>query len=308
LALSARRRKKSAAVSTALIFCATATEIHWGRQAYFVTARVTTLQQDPTLPDHYYAFVEDFLQFPSAVPFREGTLYYEAALRRSGGATSKGAFGRAVRPISDSEYDLILAVASSKLLAPSRTELPAVALGFADEQAVFEHPIVERITNCPFRDAAFSSAVRAAYNNTCALTGLKIINGGGRAEVQPAHIRPVANSGPDSVRNGLALCGTIHWMFDRGLLSLDDDLTILMAANRVPDTIQRLINPERRLLPSERPEVGPHASFLRYHRETVLQGVDRSSASASECAPAVTSPTSASHTPPRDAPPSANAG
>ena len=243
-----------------------------GRQAYFATARVTTVQPDPTLPDHYYAFVEDFLQFPSAVPFREGTLYHEAALRRSDGATSKGAFGRAVRPISDSEYDLILAAASSKLLTPSRTALPEAALGFADEQAVFERPIIERVTNRPFRDAAFSSAVRAAYNNTCALTGLKIINGGGRAEVQAAHIRPVANSGPDSVHNGLALCGTIHWMFDRGLLSLDDDLTILMAANRVPGTIQRLINPERKLLPPERPELKPHPWFLRYHRETVFKG------------------------------------
>lgn len=227
------------------------------------------MQPDTTLPD---AFVEDFLQFPNTVPFRDETLYYEAALRRSDGATSKGAFGRAVRPISDSEYDLILASASSKLLTPSRTELPDMALGFADEQAVFERPIIERVTNRLFRDAAFSSAVRAAYNNTCALTGLKIINGGGRAEVQAAHIRPVADSGPDSVRNGLALCGTIHWMFDRGLLSLDDDLTILMAANRVPDTIQRLINPERRLLPPERPELRPHPWFLRYHRETVFKG------------------------------------
>ncbi|MGH6673150.1 MAG: HNH endonuclease [Xanthobacteraceae bacterium] len=44
------------------------------------------------------------------------------------------------------------------------------------------------------------------------MTGLQIINGGGRAEVQAAHIRPVAAGGFDSVRNGLALSGTIHWI------------------------------------------------------------------------------------------------
>ena len=121
----------------------------------------------------------------------------------------------------------------------------AVPQGFAEEPEVFERPIVERVTSRPFRDAAFSSAVRSAYDNTCAMTGLKIINGGGWPEVQAAHIRPVADLRPDSVRNGLALCGTIYWMFDRGLLSLDDDLKILMATDRVPDTVKRLINPER---------------------------------------------------------------
>jgi putative restriction endonuclease len=42
------------------------------------------------------------------------------------------------------------------------------------------------------------------------MTGLRIFNGSGRAEVQAAHIRPVADNGPDSVRNGLALSSTIH--------------------------------------------------------------------------------------------------
>ena len=43
-------------------------------------------------------------------------------------------------------------------------------------------------------------------------------NGGGRAEAQAAHIQPVAENGPDSLRNGVALSSTFHWMFDRGLI------------------------------------------------------------------------------------------
>jgi len=73
------------------------------------------------------------------------------------------------------------------------------------EQETFDRPIVERLVARPFREAAFAGAVKSAYADTCAMTGLKIINGGGRAEVQAAHIRPVADRGPDSVRNGLAL-------------------------------------------------------------------------------------------------------
>jgi putative restriction endonuclease len=202
------------------------------------------------------------------VPFKDGEFYYESILRRSDGGTNKGAFGRAVRSLPDNEYGLILSAASSELLASN----PMISHGFADEPATFERPIVERVISRPFRDAAFSSAVRAAYNDTCAMTGLKLINGGGRPEVEAAHIRPVADAGPDSVRNGLALSGTIHWMFDRGLLSLDDDLTILMAANRVPDTIKRLINPERKLLLPRRLEFRPHRQFLSYHRHAVFKG------------------------------------
>lgn len=142
----------------------------------------------------------------------------------------------------------------------------------AEEPATFERPIVERVVARPFRDAAFSAAVKTAYDNTRAITGLKIINGGGRSEVQAAHIRPVASLGPDSVRNGVALCGTVHWMFDRGLLSLDDDYTILMARDRVPEPVHRMINPDGRLLVPERPELRPHQQFLRFHRETVFKG------------------------------------
>src|SRR6185312_12299597 len=47
-----------------------------GRQAYFATARLVSIQPDPTLAGHYYALVEDFLEFPRPVPFREENLYY----------------------------------------------------------------------------------------------------------------------------------------------------------------------------------------------------------------------------------------
>ena len=242
-----------------------------GRQAYFATARVAAVRSDPTVPEHFYAFVEDFLQFPRPVPFKDGDLYYESALRRNDGGTNKGAFGQAVRPISDNEYGLILSAASTDLFSSTLSANIALPQGFAEEPAVFERPIVERVTSRPFRDAAFSSAVRAAYDNTCAMTGLKIINGGGRPEVQAAHIRPVADAGPDSVRNGIALCGTFHWMFDRGLLSLDDDLKILLATDRVPDTVSRLINTNRRLVLPRRAELRPHPQFLRFHRESVFK-------------------------------------
>lgn len=90
--------------------------------------------------------------------------------------------------------------------------------------------------------------------------------------MQAAHIRPVASDGPDSVRNGLALSGAVHWMFDRGLISLDGDYAILMAKDRVPEPIHRLINPDLKLRLPARPEFRPHPQFLEYHREHVFKG------------------------------------
>jgi putative restriction endonuclease len=43
-----------------------------GRQAYFGAARVTSIKPDPAIPDHFYAFVSDFLEFDRPVPFRHG--------------------------------------------------------------------------------------------------------------------------------------------------------------------------------------------------------------------------------------------
>jgi putative restriction endonuclease len=242
-----------------------------GRQAYFAAARVVSVQPDPTIADHFYVFVSDFLEFDRAVPFKEGDHYYEAGLRRADGVTSRGAFGRAVRPITDAEFDVLLKVGFGTLLAPAPVAGPDFP-GFAEEPATFDRPLVERVSSRPFRDAAFSGAVKSAYENTCAFTGLKILNGGGRSEVQAAHIRPVAASGPDSVRNGLALSSTVHWMFDRGLLSLDDDYRILMAKDRVPRPVHRLVNPDGRLKLPAKPEFRPHPQFLRFHRETVFKG------------------------------------
>lgn len=244
-----------------------------GRQAYFATARVQGIERDPKLADHFYARVSDFLEFDRAVPFKDGQFYYEDNLRRDDGGTSKGAFGRAVRPISDVEYDRILQAGFVQTLIEARAEIPESPVsGWDEEQRPFERPIVEMVVARPFRDAAFAKSVKAAYVDTCAMSGLRIINGGGRAEVQAAHIRPVASGGSDSVRNGLALSGTLHWMFDRGLVSVDDDFSILVAANRLPDAVARLLREDRKLAVPQQKEMGPHPVHLRYHRTNIFKG------------------------------------
>lgn len=246
-----------------------------GRQAYFATARLLRIEHDPVLTDHYYAFVADYLEFDCPVPFKEGNYYYESGLQREDGKTSKGAFGRAVRLLPEKEYDLIVRTGFIQSLDQMVKEEDSEVVSryeTREDVALFERPIIERVVARPFRDAAFASTIKGAYHDTCAMTGLRIINGGGRAEVQAAHIQPVAHNGPDSVRNGLALSGTAHWMFDRGLVSVDDDYSILVANGRLPDAVSRLFTEDRKLILPERAEMRPHRHYLTYHRKTIFKG------------------------------------
>lgn len=79
--------------------------------------------------------------------------------------------------------------------------------------------IAQMLVNRPPGDWAFRRFEVTAYKETCAVTGLRMVNGGGKAEVQAAHIRAVKNGGPDVVQNGIALSATCHWLFGRHLIS-----------------------------------------------------------------------------------------
>jgi putative restriction endonuclease len=145
-------------------------------------------------------------------------------------------------------------------------------LGLQDEQAPFEFEVSRDRTSFAVsrivRDRIFRRIVLRAYSERCAISGLKLINGSGRAEVAAAHIRPVEANGPDIVSNGIALSGTVHWMFDRGLLSLSDDLQILVSRQaNDPEGIRALVNKSGYALAPQRSIERPHLSFLRWHRE-----------------------------------------
>ncbi len=118
------------------------------------------------------------------------------------------------------------------------------------------------------RDRVFRRVVLRAYDERCAVTGLKLINGGGRAEVEAAHIRPVEANGPDIVSNGLALSGTAHWIFDRGLIGLEDDLRIVVSRQaNDQDSIRAIINASGQAFLPQREADRPHPQFIRWHRE-----------------------------------------
>lgn len=247
---------------------AAGSEAPGGRQCYFATGRISHVAPDPAKPDHFYAFVTDYLEFDSEVPFRVGDQFLEHGLRKEDGSANKGRFGRSVRAISSGEYEQILALGfkdGKPLLRPE------VALSIEDP-VLADRPIVEKVRRAVFRDYKFCQHVQEAYSSRCAMTGLSMIDRRGFIEVEAAHIRPAGggHNGPDSVRNGLALTRTIHWLFDHGFLFVEDDNTITQRSG-IPEKVTALLNPDRKLLIPEDMSQRPHPSFLRYHREVLFK-------------------------------------
>jgi putative restriction endonuclease len=245
-----------------------------GTRGYYAVAKVERIIADPTTPGMYLALIApgSYLDFANPVPFSDEDGPIERGLLNEVGAIS-GRAQAAVRGVSSSDFNRIVAagLADEKPLLP-RTDF------LIDEQIVREESApfvfdearerVSAIVSRVVRDRVFRRIVLRAYDERCAVTGLKLINGGGRAEVEAAHIRPVEASGPDIVSNGLALSGTAHWMFDRGLIGLDDDMRIMISRQaNDPDSIRSVINATGRILLPQREADRPHPQFVRWHRE-----------------------------------------
>jgi putative restriction endonuclease len=241
-------------------------------RGYFAIAKVQQVIPDPGISGMYIAVIEpgSYLDFINPVAFSNSEGLVERGLLNEHGKIS-GRAQSAVRSIAPADFNRITELG----LAEDTVSLPRVetTVGMQEQpQPAFvyeqERSRVASLTSRIVRDRVFRRTVLKAYDSRCAVTSLKLINGGGRAEVEAAHIRPVEANGPDIVSNGLALSGTAHWMFDRGLIGIASDHEI-MISRHVNDTdgVRAMINKTGRLLLPARISDQPHPHFLQWHRE-----------------------------------------
>lgn len=247
-------------------------------KGYFAVAKVQEIIPDPRKQDMFLAVIEPgtYLDFGDPVSFRDENSVIERGLLNDQGKIS-GRAQAAVRTLSAEDFARIV----ERGLGRDEDILPRVGdtmqmPGFQDAQTPFQHmPARERVnqlTNRAVRDRNFRKNVLRAYGERCAITGLRLINGGGRAEVEAAHIRPIEHDGPDIVSNGLALSGTAHWMFDRGLVGLAGDLTILVSrqSNDI-EAVTSMINSSGKILVPDRLANQPRTEFVTWHRENCFK-------------------------------------
>lgn len=235
-----------------------------GRSAFVAWAVLGRVEPDAHRNDHAYVYFDEYHELPRPVPLGET-------------AVSPKAIQFAVLPVADAIIDDVLERGLAPLLNAGATED-----GLTDRTLpsdLITRSVREVVRNVTVREKAFRfKVVEEAYGGRCAFTGLRLTNGFGRAEADAAHIRSVASGGPDVVSNGLALSRTMHWAFDRGLVTVSDAGEIIVVERGFPDDLRRIFRPEMRVLPPARTEQQPHPAFLSWHREHVFKGsVDRRS-------------------------------
>jgi putative restriction endonuclease len=244
-----------------------------GTKGYFAVAKVERIVPDPSAPGMYLALIEpgSYLDFAHPVPFADENGVIERGVLNEEGNIS-GRAQAAVRALSPGDFNRIVEAGLQDEAPLLPRSDPAAASAVAEERApfVFEQARdrVATLGSRIVRDRVFRRIVLRAYDERCGITGLRLINGGGRAEVEAAHIRPVEANGPDKLNNGIALSGTAHWMFDRGLIGLADDLEILVSRQvNDPASVRGIINPTGRAIVPARLDERPHPHFLRWHRD-----------------------------------------
>lgn len=242
---------------------------YWTKQAggrlagrYFAVARPVEIVPHPSNPAWSRLLVADYVALQPPVPVGTRAEGYLGARH--------GDFVKAVRGLS--EQDL-------------REILRRAGMGAAPD--VGPRALVE--SRRAARDRAFRERVLAAYGGRCALTGLALRADGANdpgsgwagLEAEAAHIRPVAgrHGGSDEVRNGLPMLRTLHWLFDRGLLSAEPTGRLLISprlsaqadARPVIGLLRREAGLPRLLLPADS-GAAPDPSALAYHRTEIFQG------------------------------------
>ncbi len=133
-------------------------------------------------------------------------------------------------------------------------------------QAVPEESIEEMLI---LRSSIFKRIILNLYDNQCSVSGLKVGGINRTSLVDACHIIPFSETNNDSVRNGLALSPTFHRAFDRGLIAVSDNFTVMVNASLKdykPESGIRQYENQRIFLPKNE-KYWPSQENLSQHRK-----------------------------------------
>lgn len=118
-----------------------------------------------------------------------------------------------------------------------------------------------------FNSVSFRDFVLLGYGNKCAVTGeaifyKKLIN------LEAAHIKPKSHSGSFLPCNGIAMSRDMHWAFDRGMFTIDEQYRVNVHTD-VKDTLLAKYDKQQITLPVE-DFFKPEKAFLNYHKDNIF--------------------------------------
>jgi len=125
------------------------------------------------------------------------------------------------------------------------------------------------------RAAGFRRTVVKAYDHRCSMCGIRILTEEYHTAVNAAHIVPWSVSYNDDPRNGLALCGLCHWVFDEGLATVSSNYTVILSkqlSSSKENMLGHLSTLARReiILPSIQ-NYWPDLQAIEWHKQNVFK-------------------------------------
>lgn len=138
-----------------------------------------------------------------------------------------------------------------------------------DDKASFHETHVKRVA----RAKAFGSRVLPLYDFRCAICGRGHAGSDDAWEVEAAHIVPRGLKGMDDARNGLALCRSHHWAFDRGLFGIGPDRKVLVHPDTAAETRNSHLLPfdGKTIREPSNATLRPHPDALAWHLKHVAR-------------------------------------
>lgn len=128
------------------------------------------------------------------------------------------------------------------------------------------------------RSADFRERVLRAYEYSCAVCGFDVRLGTVHVALEAAHIKWHQAGGPDEESNGLALCTMHHKLFDRGVFTLSDDMSVVVSetANGTRGYQEWVMAYHGHAMRApQRPNYYPETSWVQWHIKEVFQGPAR---------------------------------
>jgi hypothetical protein len=138
-----------------------------------------------------------------------------------------------------------------------------------EEQNTFEESMGCSI----FNSSLFHNLVMHAYNYKCAITGKVIRYKEGKIDLfnlEAAHIKPQAHQGTFLPCNGIAMCRDMHFAFDKGFFTIDDEYKVQVSEKIKDSWFYKEYNGKKMYVPKE-PFYRPQQVFLQHHRENVFE-------------------------------------
>jgi putative restriction endonuclease len=123
------------------------------------------------------------------------------------------------------------------------------------------------------RKGAFKKIVPRIYNQSCCVSGMRIISSMEVQMVDACHIVPFSESHDDTITNGISLCPNLHRAFDRGLIAIDNNFRLMISdkfsEGGVDYCITQYAN-KKLMLPVEE-KYYPAVSNLEWHRQNIFK-------------------------------------